>query len=92
MTNFEIYAEIQKQIKELNDKAKELQPILLQEIVESGEKNIKKEFGTFSIAERKKYTYSEKVVELEIKLKETKKEEEGNQEPIVTQTLMFRNK
>lgn len=92
MNNFELYAEIQSQIKDLQDKAKALVRALVQEIDESGEKNQKFDFGTFSLVERKKYTYSEELASMQSELKEAKRAEEENQKPEIVTTLSYRAK
>lgn len=92
MTHFETYAELQKQIKDLQEKSAQLQPAILQDIINSGEKNKSFDFGTFSVSKRKSYVYSDEFKALQSELKTAKKYEEDNQEPTITESLMFRLK
>jgi len=69
------YAEVKGQIKDLTAKAKELEPLVIIEtrnvITELGSANLKTDIGTFSLTEKKNYTYSSeyeaKVVEVKEK-------------------------
>ncbi len=57
------YAETKNQIKELTSKAKEMEVEVLAEVVSTTKElemdNLKTDYGTFSLTERKSYTYSE---------------------------------
>lgn len=89
---FQQYAKIKKQIKELTQQAKELEPELTESMLEAGADKVKTEFGSFTIVVRKKYEYSDKVKELESSVKELKKVEEqsGIAEATESKSLMFR--
>jgi len=72
------YAELCQQIKELEQKKKAIQPLVLAHMQEVGVEKIQSPFGTFSINERTSYTYSEEVLMIQEELQFAKKEEEEN--------------
>lgn len=72
------YSEVKKQIKELEVKADELQPLVLAELTSAGVDKVESEFGTFSITERNKWTYPDYVKSAEKKFKDEKKKAEEN--------------
>lgn len=82
MSNIERYAEIKKTIKALEEEAKQLNPLVLEEMMASSIKTAKTEFGTFSVVERKMYTYSPVVAQLENKLREAMQPYEEEMERI----------
>lgn len=53
------YAEIRNQINELEAKAKELEPAVIEELTAAGEKRIDTELGRVVTVETKIFTYSE---------------------------------
>lgn len=75
---FKEYADIKIQIKTLEAKAKEIESEVSKNLEESGAEQIESDLGKFYFTSRKKWTYSEKVTEIEGTLKNTKKEEEEN--------------
>lgn len=75
---FQEYAHIKNQIKDLTAEAKELEPQLREAMVEAGADKVKTEFGSFIITNRKSWTYSDAVKEAEAKVKELKAKEEAN--------------
>ncbi len=95
---FKQYAEIKNKIKALTTEAKDIEKEVLSEMQEIEAKTVKSDFGTFSIVERKSWTYTDEVKELEMQNKVTitaiKKleEEEGKATLKVSESLMFRGK
>jgi len=73
---FQKYAQIKNQIKELQLQAKEIEKSVLEEMKKAGAEIVKSDWGTFSIAKRRIWTYSPKVIDLSEKLRLLKKEEE----------------
>lgn len=77
--NFLRYAEIKKQIKELESELEELQPLVFSDMEEIGpDAKVETELGAFSFMKRKAWKYSETVVEKEKALKDLKKNEEAD--------------
>ncbi len=70
------YAEIDKQIKDLQEKQKILQAACLLEMEKRKATQIKTDLGIFSVAERKTWTYSEDLKKEESNIKAMKKAEE----------------
>ncbi len=77
---YEQYALVASQVKELQIKQKLLSLQCLAEMESNNANQMKADFGTFSTVERKKWTYTNIVKELEKSVKEQKKEEEENGE------------
>lgn len=92
-TLYKKYAVLKDQIKSLEEEVKSLQPELLADLKvkteEMVDKNLKFEFATFSLMERKNWTYSSEVEDREKQLKEVKKTEEENgiAKVIVTESI-----
>ena len=92
---FKEYAITKQMIKTAEEELKQLQPEILKELKERTkemeDKNLKFEFGTFSITERKTWTYSEKIDVMEIGMKKLKKmeEETGVATATVTESLRY---
>ena len=70
------YAELEAQIRKLEAQKKELKKSIQAELETSEAKSIKTNLATFSLQERKKWTYSEDIRAREIEVKQLKKEEE----------------
>ena len=89
---FEKYAQIKNQIRELQLEAKEIEKDVLNEMKKAGAEIVKSDWGTFSIAKRKVWTYSPKVVDLTEKLRLLKKEEEekGIASYTINEGIVFR--
>lgn len=65
---FKRYAEIKAQMKVLEEEGKKISESLVADLVEAGTKQIKNTFGTFSLIERKVWTYSNHVKKLKERL------------------------
>jgi len=89
---FERYATIKNKIKDLTEEAKLIEKEVQEEMVKEEADSIKSPIGTFSIVRRLRWIYSDKVKELEVKLKATKKieEEDGTATSTESTGLMFR--
>lgn len=71
------YAELKQEIKILEAKLEEIQPEVLEMLVESGNDEVELGgLGTFVLAKRRKYIYTPAVQSLEAELKDQKKLEE----------------
>ena len=69
MDKYTQYASIKSQIKDLEDKLKEIEPSIFKEVVDFGE-SVKKIVGTFTVFERKNYKFSETVNSFEKDMKD----------------------
>lgn len=78
MTPIEEYVKIEQQIAELEVRKDELKEALMDSIDENGGEALVTEFGSFRLGQRKTYTYSPAVNELEANLKQVKKDEEAS--------------
>lgn len=78
MNNYQAYATLDFQIKELTLKKEELKNKILSEMSEKGEIKVESDFGKFTVSKLKRWTYTEKVTELEEKFKTEKAKEESN--------------
>ena len=76
MSKQQEYAEVKAQIKELTDKESVLKQEIIEDMESKGLSKDETEFGTFSIASKKTYTYSDKVNDLAEKVKIAKHKEE----------------
>ena len=70
------YADIKNTIKELSQKAKEIESTILFGMQQQEMKSFKSNYGTFSLVGRKMWQYTEAITELELELKSKKTEEE----------------
>lgn len=77
---FELYAIIDAQIKELTKEKDELKEKIIQDMVARGEEKEATPFGNFALAKLKTWTYTEKVKELEEEYKARKAQEESTGE------------
>ena len=87
------YAELDANIKALEEERVALKPQVIEEIKKSGAEKVESDFGNFTIASKTTFAYSSKVVEAETKLKTLKKKEEadGTAKAKVTEFLYFRS-
>lgn len=80
MTKFEQYAQLKKQIAELENKRKEMENELILDLSEIDGKKMMTEYATFSLSSTRKWEYSkelqEKEAQVKEKLKVMKKDEE----------------
>ena len=72
---FEQYENLKLEIKEAEEKLAELKPIIIDNIPD--DKEIQAKHGIFLIQKRAVWKYSEQVKDLEIEVKELKKEEQA---------------
>jgi hypothetical protein len=77
MNNYEKYAIIDSQIRELTEKKEALRVDIVKEMVEKGEKKVESGVGSFTISKLKKWDYSDKIKSLAEKLKADKAKEES---------------
>ena len=89
--NFERYASIKRTIKSLEEDASKIKTLIEKEMEELGEKEIEKECGTFVLAERTNYEYSNDIKKLEAELKRDKRKEEkqGLAKPSINKYLRY---
>ena len=73
---FARYAQLKRQMAELEDEMEELKPQLADELKALPESKVKTAFGMFSIQRRAKWTYSEVTQQLEGELKTRQKQEQ----------------
>lgn len=90
--NLERYAEIKNTIRDLQEEENYLKGLIQTEMQEEGMDKESTEFGTFTLARRVSYTYSDKIKEMEEKLKMKKhtEEEKGIAKSNTTEYLLFR--
>lgn len=90
---FKQYAVIKVQIKELEEKSKEIEKEVMNEMQTQEIEQVKSDFGTFSITKRKVWKYSNDTKTIEEGLKRIKKieEEDGTATFEEKIGLMFRN-
>lgn len=74
---FSAYASIKKQIKALEEQAKELQPQLMAEFEEANTDTIESDDGLFTVNAKKTWIFTEQVAELEKQVKEKQAEEKA---------------
>lgn len=70
------YAELKNQEKLIADEIKKLQPEILNPMIDKQAEEIETEWGTFVLANRKKYKYPEAIIGADEALKIAKKEAE----------------
>ena len=77
MNSYEEYAIIEAKIKALKATQTEMRVKILEDMVNSKEKKIVTPVGSFSVSQRKTWTYTDKVTETEEKLKALMAKEES---------------
>jgi len=89
---FKEYADLKIQIKSLEEKSKELEPKVLEQMQVEEVEQVKSDFGTFSITKRKSWKYSEnvKMAEDAVKAQKSLEEKEGIATFEEKQGLMFK--
>jgi hypothetical protein len=70
------YAELKSIVKGMEAELKELEEEVAKEVATEYDGRLELPIGTFSIQMRKKWQFSEKIMEMEIKLKKAKKYEQ----------------
>jgi hypothetical protein len=91
------YAEIKRLIGEYEEQLKELKPQVQEVILKinpDDDSKVETDFGTFSLVQKRKYTYSTETQVLEDKLKEVKETEEqtGKATYSINPYLLFKAK
>lgn len=69
---FEEYAVIAAQIEALEKKKDDLRPKIIEEMASQGMKKIETSVGNFSISKRKKFTYPQRITDMEEEVKAEK--------------------
>lgn len=80
MNLYEQYALLKSKMTELENQEAELRTKILEEMVEKGEEKIETAMGSFKKATLKKWTYTDKVAELEEEFKAQKAKEQSTGE------------
>jgi len=77
--------------KELEEKEKTLKEVLLEEMRKEGKEKEKNDFGSFTIKQYKKWTYTEAVQELSTKLKlaQADEQDQGLAQCDVSESVAF---
>lgn len=90
---YEEYAVLDAQMKELEIKKETLRVGILQQMEEKGEEAIETAVGKFSITKLKKWTYPERVLEIQEKFKvaKAKAESTGDATFVESPSLRFTN-
>ncbi len=86
------YAETKQLIKGLEARLKELNPLILQEVLQADKKTVENEYGRFYSQTKKSWSYSETVDELkeELEMRKVKEQENGTAEVEEVETLYFK--
>lgn len=87
---YEEYAIIEAQIKALKNKQDEMRVKILEEMVSKEQKKIDTSVGSFSVSNRKTWTYTKKVEEMEEKFKALKAKEESTGDATFVETPSLR--
>lgn len=87
----EQYAHLKQEEKRIAEAIKQLGPLVLEQIKQSGHDKVKSSFGTFSITKRRSYKYSDRVRGIEDGLKTAKAQEEadGTAEVVEKESLAY---
>ena len=80
MQNFEEYAIIDSQIKELEAKKEGIRALMVKEMIESGQQKVETVWGSFSVNMLKSWTYPEKVNQMNEDFKAAKAKAESTGE------------
>lgn len=80
--------------KDIEAKVQEAKQTLLAEMEANGEEKVQTEYGSFTVASRKSYTYTDAVKKLEekVKLAKVKEEQTGTATKKITQYIVYSNK
>ena len=78
MDLYETYALLKSKMTELENQEAELRTLILEEMLEKGEEKVETAVGSFKKATLKKWTYTDKVTELNEEFKAQKAKEESN--------------
>jgi len=89
-TLYDQYALLDAEIASLEAKKEELRVLILKEMVDKGQKTVDIGTGKFSVSRLKKWTYTQKVTELDEALKARKALEQSTEEASYTETESLR--
>lgn len=78
-SNYEQYAILDAQVKELTKQRDALKPGIIEEIIESGDDKAETSVGKFKLVPLKTWTYTDKVTELKEALEARKAQEEEDE-------------
>lgn len=87
---FELYAVLTAQIKELTERKAALNEIIIRDLSDNGEDSVETSVGKFTIAKLKTWSYSDKVAKLEEEYKAQKASEESTGEAIFVEKPSLR--
>lgn len=87
---FELYAVLTAQIKELTERKAALNEIIIKNLSEHEEESVETSVGKFTIAKLKTWSYSDKVAKLEEEYKAQKASEESTGEAIFVEKPSLR--
>ena len=87
------FAKLQGQIKELEGKRDQMKADIVEAMTTEGTTKQETEWGTFTVAARRNYKYSQKVSDLndKVKLLKIKEEENGTAKVSITEYLVYTN-
>lgn len=92
------YADIKKTIKALEEEAKALEPVILDDLDTIGTKTLKLSYGVFSLVTRKRWTYSKELQGWEerskvvLTSKKREEEEDGTAKYVEVKGVTFNQK
>lgn len=87
---FAEYADVDAQIKALENKKEQLRPFIVQKLIDDGVDKVETELGKFSVNQLKKWSYPEEVVELGEQFKAAKAKAESTGEATFEETPSLR--
>lgn len=87
---FVLYANIKSKIKDLQEQESKLKTEIEQVMEEAEVDKVETDFGNFAYIPKTTYEYSDKVKELDVKLKQEKKKEENSGEAVATKKSYLR--
>ena len=90
---FTKYAELQKQIQQLEEEKKEVAKLCIVDMKENKIERFNDDLGVYSLMKRNFYKYSDKIKELEdnVKIVKTVEENEGIAEKTTVESLRFQS-
>lgn len=87
------YQNLEKKAEEIEKQRSELRAQIVEELQKEKVKKMESEYGTFTVASRVTYTYSEAIKKLneKVKLAKVKEERKGIAKPTKTNYLVYSN-
>jgi len=87
------YAQLKRQMAELEDELRELQPQIAEAVKKQPDAKLKTDYGLFSIQRRAKWTYSEVVQQIEeqLKVKQQAEQKDGTAQAEYAEFVMFKS-